>query len=265
MASLFFPQLTSGSLAQYPIRRVHATRSIMNILPDGTTIVSPDPDAQQMIWQLAYSGLSQMEVGALQALFAATNGPFRAFTFIDPTGNMLSNSIDLTQSTWQASNSVTIKSGIADANGGTAGLVLTNQSQAYQEITQTLVVPANYQYCFSLYAASNLPAELILARRGSSVQASDGLPVGPGWQRIVSSGRLNDAGTQLSVAIGLAAGQQVQVFGPQLEPQLAPSFYAATTQVGGVFPNAHWAANELTVTAEGPDSYSTVVSIETAI
>ena len=265
MGSLFFPQLTSGSLAQYPIRKVHATRSIMNILPDGTVIVSPDPDAHQMIWQLAYTGLSLPEAEALQELFTATNGPFRAFTFIDPTTNMLSNSVDLTQSMWQTSSSIKITPGIADPNGGTAAFLLTNQSQAYQEITQTLIVPASYQYCFSLYASSNQPTDLTLVRRGLSAQASDAVPVGPEWRRIISSGRLNDAGTQLSISIRLAAGQQVEVFGPQLEPQLAPSFYAATTQIGGVYPNAHWAANELTVTAEGPGLYSTVVSIETGI
>ncbi len=265
MGNLFFPQLTSGSLAQYPIRRVHATRSIMNILPDGSTVVSPDPNAQRLLWQLAYAGLSESEAGALQGLFNAASGPFRAFTFIDPTGNMLTCSADLTQPAWQISGLIEVTAGIADPEGGTAGFLLTNKGQAYQEVTQTLVVPANYEYCFSLYATSTQVSQLSLVRRGLSVQASDLLAVGPGWRRIVSNGAIQDSGTQFSVAIGLAAGQQVQVFGPQLEAQPAPSQYVVTLQAGCVFPNAHWAANELALTAEGPGLFSTIVSIDTAL
>lgn len=91
------------------------------------------------------------------------------------------------------------------------------------------------------------------------------MPATPGWSRAVSSGRLNDEGTELTIAISLGAGQQVTIFGPQLEPQLAPSGYRPTAQQGGVYSNAHWAEERLTVAAEAPDLFSTSFVIEAVI
>ena len=67
------------------------------------------------------------------------------------------------------------------------------------------------------------------------------MPVNPGWSRVVSSGQLNDPGEIFTVAIGLAAGQRIELYGVQLEAQVSPSRYRPTTQTAGVFPDAHWA------------------------
>jgi hypothetical protein len=91
------------------------------------------------------------------------------------------------------------------------------------------------------------------------------VPVGSNWTRVASSGQLNDPGTGMTIGISLAPGRQVQVYGPQLEAQIAPSRYRPTAQTGGVYASAHWAIEQLSITALAPDVYSTVLSIETAI
>jgi hypothetical protein len=264
MGNLFFPQLSTGALVQYPIRKARLARTIKNVLPDGSMILFADPAGARLVWQLVYTELSAFDIEALQAHFSACVGPYYAFTFIDPTDNMLVSSVDLTATAWQTSSLISVSLGQTDPYGGTAAIAAINTGQATQSITQTLNVPANYQYCFSLYAASHEPSELTLIRKGLTDEQNMVAAIGSGWTRIISSGQLNDSGTSLTVAITLAPGQQVNLYGLQLEPQVSPSRYRATAQSGGVYANAHWAVDQLTISADGPNLFSTSFSIETA-
>jgi hypothetical protein len=265
MANLFFPQLCSGAPAQYPIKKMRQLRTIQNILPDGTLIQLPDPYASVASWQLNYTDLAEADMQAIQAHFQACVGSYHAFTFVDPTDNMLVSSADLTAPVWMNSGSLRIANGLADSQGGTQAFQLTNIGQASASLTQSLTVPANYQYCFSLYVSSLVPSVISLALSGSSVNTSNTYTVGSSWTRIVMNGRLNDPGTTFTVAVKLLAGQQVQVFGPQLEAQINPSAYRATSTTGGVYANAHFATSQLPVVAEGPNLFATSFTIEAVV
>lgn len=263
MANLFFPQLTSGASAQYPIGKTRILRTIKNVLADGSMIVLPDPTSAQLYWQLSYADLSFDDTTALQSHFAACAGPAKAFTFIDPTGNMLVSSSNLAATPWVAPSLISVASGAADLFGGAAAFTVTNSAETAQEITQTLPVPANYQYCFSIYAASASASAITLARRGSSQELTTG-NIGPTWARIVSSGRLADGALEFTVAISLRAGQRVSLYGAQLDAQIAPSRYRPTAGYGGVYKTAHWAVDELVITAQAPNLFSTSFNIETS-
>ena len=264
MANLFYPQLTSGALAQYPLRKTRITRTIKNILADGNMILLPDSGARRTIWQLEYSNLSLADVQSLQSHFTACKGPFSAFTFIDPTANMLVSSTDLTNAAWQKSSLLQIQTGAIDPFGGTTAQTITNYGQNTQELAQSLEVPAQYQYCLSLYAAAIGQTPITLFQRGPNAQQSKQMILSSGWNRLVLSGRLNDTGSIITVGISLEAGTQVQVFGMQLEAQISPSRYQPTAATGGVYANAHWAVEQLQITAEDTNLYATTVSIEAA-
>lgn len=264
MANLYYPQLMSGALAQYPIRKTRIARTIKNVLPDGSLILLADPGAARLVWQLSYADLDAVDAASLQALFNACAGPFHAFTFIDPTSNMLVSSSNLTSGVWQTSSLINVAAGATDPGGGSAAFTLTNTGQATEEISQALLVPSGYQYCFSLYATSAQVSNVTLIRRGGSTEESEPVPIGPNWMRLISTGRLNDPGATFSVAISLAAGQQVGIFGVQLEAQIAPSRYCPTAQTGGVYAQAHWSADQLTLIANAPNLFSTSFDIETA-
>ena len=265
MADLFFPQLSSGAIAQYPIRKTKLVRTVKNIFPDGIMILNADPEAYRLVWELRYSELSEADLNALQAHFVNCAGPLRAFTFIDPTENMLSWSSDLTAPVWLNSLGLAVGAGVNDPSGGVQAFQLTNNGQTNEELSQTVGTPANYQYCFSLYVRSDVPTGITLSRRGATDSSSGSYAVGSAWSRIVSTGRLNDTGTSFSIAVGIPAGQQVQVYGVQLEAQVLPSRYRSTTVKGGVYTNAHWAVNQLPVIAEAPNMFSTAFSIEAAV
>jgi hypothetical protein len=263
MANLFFPQLTSGAIAQYPIQKSKLVRTVKNVLNDGNMILYADPCGTRLFWELRYTELSAADTQSLQSHFDLCAGPFRAFTFIDPTENMLNFSVDLTTSAWQNATGLKIAGGNTDPEGGLTAFTLTNAGQSSEEISQSLAVPANYQFCFSIYVRSAQATTVTLIRRGDAESQSATYNTGPAWTRLVSTGRLNDTGTTFSVAIALDAGQQIQIFGPQLEAQIEPSRYRATNGPGGVYPNAHWAVDQLPVIADAPNSFSTVFGIET--
>ena len=265
MADLTFPQLSSGALAQYPIRKSNTIRTIKNIMADGSMLVTADPGAGQLTWSLAYVALSTTDMQALEAHFTACAGQLRAFTFVDPTDNLLLYSADLTGPAWATPTGITMQTGLADPLGGTSAFSVTNTATAPLEIVQTVPAPVSYQYCFSLYAASANGGILNLIRSSANAQQSTPCSLTGQWSRISSSGQLNDVGSGVSVGISLAAGQTVSLFGPQLEPQLAPSRFRATYGSAGVYPNAHWAVSELVFTADAPNLFSTSFSIETSV
>lgn len=265
MANLFFPQLTSGAYAQYPIQKTRAARTINNVLADGSMVVFADPGGSRLYWQLSFTELTAVEASVLEAHFEACAGPVRAFTFIDPTDNMLVWSSDLAAAVWGRSSDIVLAAAAADPMGSSAAFTVTNNAAVSEEITQTLAVPANYHYSFSLYVRSVTPSSLVLVRRGASTEAATAYNIGPSWTRLISAGELGDSATNISVSIRLSAGQQVILYGPQLEPQLAPSRYRATGARGGVYPNAHWAVDDLVLTATAPDLFSTVFNIDATL
>src|SRR5579875_3417991 len=201
MANLFFPQLATGALAQYPIQKTRVYRTITNLLTDGTLIMAPDNDATLLNWKLTYSGLSGDEIQQIQTLFRACTGPLTGFTFIDPTDNMLVASGDFTAPAWSKSTLVTATPGATDPMGGNNATTVTNASEAPQLVTQSINVPANYVYCFSVYVASTQATSVELVRQGPSSGAVDVVAAGPGWSRVITSGRLNDPGTVFTVGI----------------------------------------------------------------
>ena len=265
MANLFFPQLSSGAVVQYPIKKINISRSVENILPDGSVILYADPSGWMLNWELTYSELNNSDIALLQTHFANCAGPFHAFTFIDPTDNMLVSSEDLTNAAWLNQGVMPVSGSAADPIGGTAAFTVTNTTQAPQSITQTLNVPAGYYYCLSLYACSSAQTSLTLTRQGPNVSQADVVSVGPTWNRFVSTGRLSDSGIGFTAGFALPAGEQVQIYGVQLEAQPAPSRYRATAQSGGVYPSAHWVSDQLTVIAQGVNQFSSSFSISTAI
>ncbi len=264
MANLFFPQLSSGAVAQYPIRKTRIARTVRNILLDGSEITYPDIGAAQLVWQLGYTALSLQDLDALTTHFNNCQGRLQPFTFIDPTDNMLGNSANLMGPLWQTASSIQVGANIADPIGGTAAFSATNNGQVSQQIAQTVLVPSGYQFCFSIYVQSAQPAPLELIRSGPTNQQATNVMAGVQWTRVISSGVLADQGSSLKVAVNLMPGQKIFLYGPQLEAQATPSRYRPTVH-GGVYANAHWGVDELPISADAPNLFSTAFTIGAAI
>jgi hypothetical protein len=252
-------------MVQYPVNKARVYRTIQNRSIDGSTIALSDPSASKLLWDLRFTELSNTDVQNLQSFFDACCGPYHAFTFIDPTDNMFSTSVDLTAPNWAKDPGIQIRLNATDPTGGSNAFVVTNTSGAAQTISQTLAVPASYRYCVSVYANAAEAGVINLFRHGLTQQTNQPVQIGPNWTRTTSSGQLADTGTQFTAGVELAPGQQLTLFGFQLEAQIQPSLYRPTFSGGGVYPLSHWASNYLPIISEAPGLFSASVAIQTNI
>jgi hypothetical protein len=245
MASLFFPQLSTGTLTQYPIKRVKSVHTAGYMAEDGTKILYFDPHGSSLTWQLSYAGLNQSEVTALETLFEACRGQFHAFTFLDPLANLIGPQ-------WQP-----------DATIQVSGTVYTNTGNAPAGVSQTLPIPAGYTYSFS--AVGNLSADptanITIIGAGPNSQRQTTIPMNQAL--LVYSGALVDTGATFTVKVQLQPGQSIDLSQAQLEAQPVPSPFRPA--LAGVYQKALWGMDELTFVATGPNSFSTKFSIVTHV
>jgi hypothetical protein len=248
-------------VSQYPVVRRDVTRTISNVLEDGGSIRMPDSGTKLISWQLEYSELSTDEWNAIDQLFAATQGSLGIFTFLDPTGNLLSWSEDYSKAVWNAGPLLQFGSGIEDPLGGNSALRLTNTAQASQRLLQTISGPAWFQYCFSIYLRTATPQTVVLLQSAAGGQASRACATGSKWSRFVLSGSLGTTEESISFGIELPAGAQVDIYGMQVEAQPGAGKYKRTLDISGVHANCRFDVDSLTVSTEGPGRHSIIVRL----
>lgn len=250
---LYFPQLVSGAVGQFPVIKNVIQRTITNVLPDGSTVKYADPGAPLVQWQLQYQGLADSEIGTLQQFFAVCEGQLNVFTFTDPLSNLLLWSEDLTQPEWQASTLLQFSTGAPDPNGGTSATQVTNPTGADMTVQQTIAAPGWYCYALSVYVQSQTGANISLLRQAGGIASPSVYATGSAWQRISLSGQTSTTGETVTAGITIPAGQSVTVFGFQLEPQPIASAYKSSYETGGVYTDAHFADDGFTVTTSAPN------------
>jgi hypothetical protein len=250
-----FPQLTTGAYSQFPVGKQRRTRTVTNVAADGSCIKLADPNGALTEWQLRYENLSDTELANLQTFFTLSEGSLNGFTFLDPSGNLLAWSEDLTNAVWGPGPFLALAGAQADPLGGSNAFQLTNSGQGLQSVTQTLNVPAGYEYSLSFYvkAAQATTVTLLL---GSSLTAST---AGPNWSRISATGNGNQTAASIVFGIELPPGS-IDVFGPQVEVQGAPSAYQKST-TGGVYQNARFGDDFLSFTTTDVNRHSVTVNI----
>lgn len=240
----WFPQMGTGSVAQFPVTRSRRWRAITNDLESGEQIMLPDTTAGQIEWRLSFRDLTDEEASNLSALFTACQGSFGAFTFIDPMANLLGWSEDFTQPNWQCGLLQTAP-GAGDPLGTQRASSIANTSPGSQALLQTLAVPGDYVACFSAYLRSDTAGTITLQRDNLETT----VPVGPSWTRECVSGTGISGAAQSNFSILLAAGQTIDVWAPQVEAQPSPSAYKQTGAPEGIYTETYFADDELTITS----------------
>lgn len=253
----YFPQLCSGATGQFPIQRQRISRTVVNQSCQNYQVKLADPGAAVTEWHLSFDELSDQELAALEALFQAVEGSLTPFTFLDPADNLLAWSEQQTQPVWQADPLLTITAGLADPLGGTSAYQLTNPTAATLMLQQSINAPASLEYCFSVYASSTESTRLWLVR-GSE---TDPYNISPQWSRLISAGQSQSTADSIAFGVALDPGSTVNIFGMQAEAQSAASLYKPTTETGGVYPNARFRDDSLTITTIGPSRHSCELDI----
>lgn len=253
----YFPQLSSGATGQFPITRQRTARTVVNQSCQSYQVKLADPGAAITGWHLSFEEMNDQELAALDALFQAVEGRLTPFTFLDPADNLLAWSEQQNQAVWQASPLLSLTGGLTDPMGGTVAYQAGNPTGATLTLQQSINAPASLDYCLSLYARSDQSTRVWLVR-GS---ATDARGISPQWTRLTSAGQLQDAADSISFGIALDPGTRVDVFGIQAEAQTSASLYKRTAETGGVYPNARFRDDTLTITTVGPSRHSCELDI----
>jgi hypothetical protein len=258
---LVFPQVTTGASAVYPVTRKVTTRTVMNALGDGSTVVFADPDAERREWELRAGGLTLEEWTAIEALFQAVSGSLMPFTFLDPAGNLLLRSEEFGEPAWDNGPLIQLTAGAGDPLGTTRATRVVNSGSAASAVAQMLAVPGNFRYVLSVWAKTTGTSNITLSATtaGGSATLSCGLT--SQWRRVSMSVGLGLNTDSVVFGAQLEAGESVDLFGMQVEAQRGLSDYKKTAGSGGVYAAARFSEDELTVTAKSTDVFDAVIRI----
>jgi hypothetical protein len=214
-----------------------------------------DPNGAMTEWQLRYEGLSDTELSSLQQFFMLSEGSLNGFTFLDPSGNLLAWSEDLTNAVWTPGPFLAATGAVTDPLGGTNAFQLTNSGGGAQGVSQTLNVPTGYVYSLSVYVMAAQPTPVTLLLGSDSATAT----AGPNWSRVSVTGSGSPTAASILFGIDLPPGV-IDVFGPQVEVQAAPSAYQKST-TGGVYANARFGDDSFSFTTIDVNKHSAIVNI----
>jgi hypothetical protein len=253
---LVYPQLPTGALSQYPLVKRQQQRTVSNAAADGSSIKVADPAGARIDWQLHYKGLSDLELSALQQFFVSAEGSLNGFTFLDPAGNLLAWSEDLSNAVWDAGPFLAITGQVTDPFGGTGAFHLTNSGAGSQSVIQTLNAPAGYLYTISVYARAAQATTIGLLLGSHRAEAT----LGSEWSRVSFSGSDDPTAAAIAIGVDLLPGAAIDIFGPQAEPQAAPSNYQKSAR-GGVYDNARFRDDVFSFTTTDLNRHSATVNI----
>ena len=258
---LYFPQLASGAVSQFPCRKHVRQRTLVNALADGSEVKLFDAGACRVEWQVDLASLTNAEWDAIRELFGAVEGQLGTFTFLDPFGNLLSWSEEPGAAAWAKDAGLTLTAGVEDPRGGTSATRIANSSGTARSVGQTAAVPSWYRYCFSVWARSEAAGQATLWMSAGAESAQQNLAVGPAWRRLVLGAQLTTRQATASFGVTIPGGATVELFGLQVEAQVGASSYKATGAQSGVYANVSFLSDVLEMTSEAPGIYSCPVRI----
>jgi hypothetical protein len=230
-------------------------------MADGSEVRGPDDNAAELVWEVSFAELSDAELKSISTLFDAVEGRAGTFVFLDPAGNLLQWSEDLSRNCWQKGAMLQLLPLIADPFGGTGAVRVTNAGQSAQSVSQGVAAPAALIYCFSVYARTVAAGSVALSIQAGQSHQTAAFNLGPVWRRCSLTSSGGSGLDQVSFGVQLAAGASVELFGFQAQAQPAPSSYRRTLDSCGVYPTARFDADELVVATDGPAGHSSTLRI----
>jgi len=258
---LVFPQLASGSAAMYPLLRKNLTRTVVNVLSDGSAVVFADPDAASREWELRPTGLTLEEATAIETLFDAASGGLRTFTFLDPAGNLLLRSEEFDAETWDNGPLISLTAGVADPLRTVRATRAINTGSAAGSVAQTLAIPGSFKYVMSVWAKTTGGSSVSLFATTAGGSTTKNFTLSSEWKRMSLRIELGQNTESVTFGAELEPGASVDLFGMQLEAAPGVSDYKQTAAEAGVYAKARFAGDELSVTARGTDMFDMVMRI----
>ena len=255
-----FPQLRSGAVAQLPLQRSEAYRTLRNDLSDGRGVRMADGGFASAEWVLQYADLTLDEVAALRTLFETVEGRLGSLTFVDPSANLLLWSDELTNAVWVKGPQLALAPAV-DAFGGQAGWRISNGSAASQVLSQTVGAPGALTYCMSAYLRGDPPCEVNLLIGGASAVTAH---AGREWRRWEAASTGGSSG-QVEFGLSVPAATAVEACGLQVEAQPGAGVYKSTKDASGVFANSRFDQDSLEISQTAMGLFGCTVRVVSRI
>lgn len=253
-----FPQLSSGAISQNAYSGAIEFRTRINEQPDGVETSFSDIDFERRVWELNLNAVTDAEWAEIETLFNQSGGRYGTFLFLEPGSNLLAWSEQSQNPVWQASGGAQTSDGSLDPKGGAGGFQITGPSGAV--VSQSLGIPASHVYCASVHARTSGTGAVLRVTDGAGSSLESPIDSGNVWKRYWV--RFPGGSAETTVRFELQAGDALlDVYGPQLEPQPAPSAYKTTQAQSGVFPGARFDDDMLTDRAIGLGLHSGALRI----
>jgi len=230
-------------------------RTAVHPADEVTGLRSADDGATRVQWALQLRCLSDLEMDAVQTLFRATRGAHGEFVFLDPEGNLLSNSESLLASVWGKSAGLEVTPAATAPASAEAAFAIAAPVSQTGEFWQSALLPTNYYWLLSAYARALTAVPFTLFIRSAHGEKQMTAPLSPTWKRFSFGGLWWPAGEGIDIGFRIPANRQAEVSALQLESQTAPSSYKRTTAVTGVFSNARFLDDSLRVTSLAPNCH----------
>jgi hypothetical protein len=262
---IVFPQLLTHCIAQYPIRSQLRYRRVVNTAPGGQRIVWSDERVKEVRWIIPYAGLTKEEIQKIEECFSTVGGTLRPFVFLDPVDNLLLESERLTDSPWDREPGLEIgirPSGEAESH---SIATITNTTSAFRRISQTIQIPSQFTYCLSCKVQLSSAIGVRIGLSDGAKEASQDVRNTATWTRQWCTASLGSNKDELTVFIEMPPTSTIDLCCIQLEAQVSPSAYRPTFERSGVYPNARFASDTLSIGCDGPGSYSVNVGIVASV
>lgn len=258
---LVFPQLAPGSMAVYPIRRQRRLRTVVNRLADGSAVDYLDPDWLIWEWTLEMRGLSEVEWEAIHTLHTSMQGRLGSFTFLEPAGNLLKQSELFDAPEWNNDPLISATPGIDDPFGTMRAMRALNTAGAAGEVAQDLSVPGDFVYALSVWARSVGGSNVALVAETTGASTIRAFTLTSEWKRLEMPVALGQSTESVRFGARIETGDEVDLFGMQVEAQPGVGGYQKTGPQGGVHSAARFMDDVLPVRAQSTDVFDASVRV----
>ncbi len=257
----FFPQLSTGVVSQYPLRRRQVFRSVVNRMRDGRQLKAFDASSSGVEIELDLNGLTDDEITGLERFFSEQEGRRNTFGFLDPAMNLLQWSEDFSKPVWTRGPLLSLNGAEEDPWGTQRATRLANTAVAAQAIVQAISAPGGYRYCFSVWLSAAVPTLVTMVAASGGFTQSEQVQVGVQWKRISLSVELPSPTESIGFGWEQPANSILKAVGAQVDAQPAAAGYRKTTSRHGVYSKVRFAADSFSRVSRGVDDNGTKLKL----
>lgn len=265
MSSLF-PQMSTGAVAQFPLRsRSHYLTRVTDADDISETVYAAWTNPFGA-WDLSVDAATDADVQIIQTFFESQMGRYGRFIFLDPMRNLLKYSNTFTNPAWTNTIDNTL-TGIADPFGGTSAVQFANTSGVSESVIQGIAInatlPANAWFTASVWLQEASSGVLLRVTDNAAQTATLSVPFKSSWVRYeISKNFAASASGAIQFRVILPPSTVVNIYGAQLSYLPSAGDYDPTTSRNGVHPICRFDSDTLQWRHTGPGVSSIKFSVK---